>query len=73
MVVTPNQWSTRPDPTGRFSLAGVLPGKYTIVAWHRSVGFLRQQVEVRPNETTPPITFVLPFTEDEKPIPLPVG
>ena len=65
VMVTPNQWSARPDSAGRFSIAGVPPGQYTIVAWHKSVGFVREQVDVGA-DSTPKVTFVLPFTEDGK-------
>ena len=32
IVVTPNRWGTKADPSGRFVLPGVPPGTYTVVA-----------------------------------------
>lgn len=46
IVVAPNRWYTRPDDSGRFSLSGVPGGTYTLVVWHRTAGFFRQQVVV---------------------------
>ena len=46
IVVSPNQWSTRAHGSGRFTLPDVPPGKYTIVAWHKTAGTFRQPIEV---------------------------
>ena len=46
VVVTPNQWYARAAHDGQFSLHDVPPGKYTIVAWHKTTGFIRRQVQV---------------------------
>jgi hypothetical protein len=40
---------TKPD--GTFSIDGVPPGKYTLVAWHERTGKSEQAVEVAPNGT----------------------
>ena len=64
IVVTPNRWSARPDPSGAFSLEDVPPGKYTVVAWHKSAGFFRQPVEIRSGEPASKVVFVIPFNED---------
>ena len=45
IVVTPNAWSTKADRDGHFTIDDVPPGKYTVVAWHKTAGFFRQQVE----------------------------
>jgi hypothetical protein len=63
IVVTPNRWGTRPDASGRFVLSGVPEGKHTIVAWHKSAGYFRQTVDVRPG-STPSVSFLIPFDED---------
>ncbi len=39
IVVTPNQWHTEADRSGKFSLSGVPPGEYSVVAWHKAAGF----------------------------------
>jgi plastocyanin len=46
IVIGPNRWATRAGETGRFSFADVPPGRYTVVAWHKTAGFFRQEVEV---------------------------
>ncbi len=62
IVVTPNQWSTKADGTGRFVLPEVPPGAYTIVAWHRAAGFFRQTVKVSQNRAGA-VQFVIPLDE----------
>ena len=47
ILVTPNSWWTQPAASGDFTLPPVPPGRYTLVAWHRSAGFFRRTVEVR--------------------------
>jgi plastocyanin len=44
IVVVPNQWYARPADDGTFSLTGLPPGRYGIVAWHMSGGFYRKEV-----------------------------
>jgi hypothetical protein len=63
IVVTPNKWHTRPDPTGRFALHGVPPGRHTVIAWHKAVGFFRQSVEVQEDRTAT-LSFLIPFDEE---------
>ncbi|MBZ5631584.1 MAG: carboxypeptidase regulatory-like domain-containing protein [Acidobacteriia bacterium] len=46
IVVTPSQWGVRVDAAGQYSLANVPPGKYTIVAWHKTGGTFRKTIEV---------------------------
>jgi plastocyanin len=64
IFVTPNAWSTRPDPAGRFILPNVPPGDYKIIAWHKAAGFFRQHVRVAENHA-PSVEFLIPFTEAE--------
>jgi plastocyanin len=63
IVVTPNKWSTRADREGRFQLPDVPPGKYTIVAWHKMAGFLRQTVVVEPGRDER-VEFLIPIDEN---------
>jgi plastocyanin len=63
IVVTPNDWSTRPDASGRFLLSGVPAGKHTIVAWHKAAGLFRKTVDVRPGGATR-VSFLIPFDEE---------
>ena len=46
IVVTPNQWGVRVDAAGQYTLANVPPGKYTVVAWHKTGGTFRKTIEV---------------------------
>lgn len=46
IVISPNRWGVKADPDGKFTLAGVPAGSYTIVAWHKSAGTFRQRVTV---------------------------
>ncbi|HET7100748.1 MAG TPA: carboxypeptidase regulatory-like domain-containing protein [Terriglobia bacterium] len=46
IVVTPNQWGARVDAEGRYTLADVPPGKYTVVAWHKTGGTFRKTIQV---------------------------
>jgi len=46
IVVTPNRWSARVDAQGQYILADVPPGKYTVVAWHKTGGVFRKTIEV---------------------------
>src|SRR5208282_5781525 len=48
VVVTPNRWYARSDAAGQFALHDVPPGKYSVVAWHKTGGFVRKMVEVVP-------------------------
>jgi plastocyanin len=63
IVISPNQWSAKADSAGRFTLPGVPPGVYTIVAWHRAAGFFRQTVKVTENRASD-VQFVIPIDAD---------
>ncbi len=62
IVVAPNQWCTKADTAGRFKLADVPPGGYTIVAWHPVAGFFRQTVKVAKDHASP-VEFIIPLDE----------
>ncbi len=64
IVISPSRWATRPDAEGRFTLADVPPGKYTVTAWHKSAGFFRQTVVVD-EEGAPDLQFLIPLTDDD--------
>jgi plastocyanin len=63
IVVTPNQWNTKADREGHFELADVPPGQYTLVAWHKASGFLRQMVTVEQGKDAH-AEFLIPFDEN---------
>ncbi|HEY4086418.1 MAG TPA: carboxypeptidase regulatory-like domain-containing protein [Bryobacteraceae bacterium] len=47
VVVTPNGWFARTAAKdGQYELKDVPPGNYTVVAWHKTTGFIRRQVTV---------------------------
>jgi plastocyanin len=58
IVVTPGD-CTKAGPDGRFSLDGVAPGAWTVVAWHRAAGYYRKKVEVLPNRGAH-VEFLIP-------------
>jgi plastocyanin len=62
IVVTPNEWSTRPRDDGTFSLNSIPPGKYQLVVWHKSAGFFQRKVEVKPNAAAV-LNFEIPLRE----------
>jgi len=62
IVVSPNEWSTRPRDDGTFSLDSVPPGKYQLVVWHKSAGFFQRKVEVKPNAAAV-LDFEIPVRE----------
>jgi plastocyanin len=67
VIVTPNQWAARVDPSGQFVIAGVPPGKYTVTAWHKTGGTFHKTIEVT-DGPMPGINFFVPLptlpTED---------
>jgi plastocyanin len=63
IVVTPNHWSTTADASGHFALPQVPPGKYTIVAWHKTAGFFRKTIEVGENGRAY-VEFAIPLDEN---------
>jgi plastocyanin len=67
IMVTPNRWNTKADRAGHFSIDDVPPGKYTIVAWHKTAGFFRQEVQVSEG-ATPAIEFLIPLDADGSPM-----
>jgi plastocyanin len=46
VVVTPNQWYTRPADDGSFALSNVPPGTYQLIAWHTRAGYFRRTIRV---------------------------
>jgi len=63
IVITPNQWNTRAGADGTFRLADIPPGKYMVVAWHKSAGFFRQTVTVTEAGSTP-VSFFIPLAAE---------
>jgi plastocyanin len=62
IVVTPNPWGVRVDAKGQYSLANVPPGKYTVVAWHKTGGIFRKTIEVTAGRDSQ-ADFFVPLSE----------
>jgi plastocyanin len=62
VLVVPTAWWTRPTLDGSFSLKGIPPGSYELVAWHRSAGFFRRRVTVKGGQTLR-VDFTIPVEE----------
>jgi hypothetical protein len=62
VVVTPNQWAARVDASGQFVLADVPPGKYSVVAWHKTGGTFRKTIQVTAGQDSE-INFFVPLPE----------
>jgi plastocyanin len=63
IVVTPNRWEAKPDRDGHFRIDNVPPGKYTIVAWHKTAGFFRHEVAAGGT-----VEFLIPLAADGTPL-----
>jgi plastocyanin len=59
ILVTPNQFYTQPSSDGGFKFVGVPAGSYSLVAWHKSVGLTRKNIEV-PEQGSVEVVFELP-------------
>jgi len=46
VVAVPTSYVAQPNPDGRFTIAGVPPGTYTLHAWHDRGGIVTQELKV---------------------------
>jgi hypothetical protein len=60
--VTPNRWFARSDKSGQYRIEDVPPGKYTLVAWHKSAGFFRKSIVVESGHDSV-ADFLIPLGE----------
>jgi plastocyanin len=65
VLVTPNRWYARPDPSGQYRIPNVPPGQYTVVAWHKSAGVLRKTITVDAHHDAT-ASFFIPLDVDAK-------
>ncbi|NIR53036.1 hypothetical protein GWN75_31865 [candidate division KSB1 bacterium] len=52
IVVTDNSFHSVSDETGSFEIPEVPPGKYTLTAWHETLGSISREVQVGEGETS---------------------
>lgn len=58
-------WFTIPRDEGTFSIDGVPPGQYTLIAWHERIGEQRARVTIRAGQAAE-VQFTLPVLEPSK-------
>lgn len=68
IVVTPGKWGMKPAADGNYEFAGVPAGRYRIVAWHRTAGYFRKEVELREGQTVT-LNFTIPIDRKSPPNP----
>ncbi len=64
IVVLATPYWTKPAEDGKYSLSGVPPGNYDLVAWHRSAGFFRRHVTLNSGENVQQ-DFLIPVKETD--------
>jgi plastocyanin len=61
IIISPNGWGAKAAPDGKFTIAAVPPGSYTVVAWHKSAGFFRHRVTIADKPVA--VEFFIPLGE----------
>jgi len=64
IVVTPNRWYARSDPSGQYRIPDVPPGRYTVVAWHKAAGFFRKSILIEAGHNSI-ADFFIPIGDDQ--------
>ena len=62
IVVTPSGRFAKSDAAGNFEIPDMPPGRYSVVAWHKTAGSFRQGVQVLPGDGAR-ISFFIPLAE----------
>jgi hypothetical protein len=62
ILVLDNPYFVSPDTTGSFSLDGIPPGDYTIVAWHERITPITARVKVVSGQSST-INFNIPLPQ----------
>ena len=60
IMVVPNPYFAQPAPNGDFRIANIPAGRRMLRLWHKSAGFLEQEVDV-PATGSVAVTFYLPL------------
>ncbi|HEY6445138.1 MAG TPA: carboxypeptidase regulatory-like domain-containing protein [Acidobacteriaceae bacterium] len=63
IVVTPNRWFARVDASGQYTIRGLPPGQYSVVAWHKYAGFFRKTINIEPGKGAS-ADFFIPLQAD---------
>ena len=62
ILVRDNPYFVSPDTTGNFSLDGIPPGDYTLVAWHERIKPITRRVRIVAGHTTA-VSFNIPLPQ----------
>jgi plastocyanin len=62
IIVTPNRFGAKAAADGKFTIADVPRGGYTIVAWHKTAGVFRQHIAVE--EKALQVVFFIPIGDN---------
>ena len=62
ILVRDNPYFVSPDTTGNFSLDGIPPGDYTLVAWHERIKPITRQVKIVAGQATA-VSFNIPLPQ----------
>jgi plastocyanin len=62
ILVRDNPYFVSPDTTGNFSLEGIPPGEYTLVAWHERIKPVTRKVKIVAGQTTA-VSFNIPLPQ----------
>jgi plastocyanin len=65
VLVLPNPFFTSPSENGRYSLDGVPPGEYRVVAWHERARILTKTIRVEAGKATS-LDFAIPLSESRE-------
>jgi plastocyanin len=65
IVVTPNRYYARSDGAGSYKIPDVPPGRYTVIAWHKSAGFFRKSIVIEDGHDAV-ADFFIPIEDDGK-------